>query len=130
MSVVEEKILKPKQYQKMIQELDIENFELKTSSIFEAKLTLIAIKRLEEELLEIKRSVSADMRSIKLKYIGHDYSKSSFFGLKKANVVAKRKSLNNKCNRELVPYDNLLFIIDDYIKQIEDVKDYISDIKA
>ena len=129
MSGVQKKTLNPKQYQKMIQELDIENFELKTSSILEARMTLIGINRLEESLIEIKRGISADMRTIKLKYLDHDYSKSSFFGLKKTKTSTKRKSLNNKCNHELKPYNNLLYMIDDYLEQIEGVKKYIDNFK-
>lgn len=127
---VEKKILKPKQYQKMIRELDIENFELKTSSILEARMSLIGINQLEENLLEIRRDISADMRSIKLKYLGRNHSKVSFLGLKKTNAAARRKSLDKKCDGELGPYKKVLYIIDDYLEQIEDIKKYINSIKA
>lgn len=131
MSGVERKIVKPKEYQKMISNLDIENFELKTSSLLEARITLVGIERLEESLLEIRRNISADMRSIKLKYLGHDHSKSSLLGsLKRTKAATRRKSLDNKCERDLGPYKNVLFIIDDYIKQIEEVKEYINSLET
>ena len=131
MPEIEKKILKPKDYERMVSNLDIESFELKTSSILEARMTLIGIERLEENLLEIRLEVSADMRTVKLKYLSYDYSKSSFLGsLKRTKISTKRKSLNEKCKRELEPYKQVLYIIDDYLKQIEDVKEYINKIKA
>jgi hypothetical protein len=131
MSGSEKKILKPKEYERMISKLDIESFEIKTSSILEARITLIALERLEEDLLDIKRRISADMRVIKLKYLDHNYNKSSFLGsLKRTKASTKRKSLDNKCDRELGPYKKVLYIIDDYLKQIDDIKEYIDKIKA
>ena len=131
MPEIEKKILKPKEYERMISNLDIENFELKTSSILEARITLVSIERIEENLLEIRRQVSADMRSIKLKYLNYDYNKSSLLGsLKRTKISTKRKSMDKKCNRELGPYEQVLYVIDDYLEQIKDVKDYIDKIKA
>ncbi|MCZ3367186.1 MULTISPECIES: hypothetical protein [Methanobacterium] len=131
MPKIEKKILKAKEYERMISNLDIESFELKTSSILEARMTLIGIERIEENLLEIRRQVSADMRAVKLKYLNYDYSKSSLLGsIKRTKVSSKRKSIDKKCDRELGPYEKVLYIIDDYLEQIKDVKDYISKIKA
>ncbi len=131
MSGPERKILKPKDYEKMISSLDIENFELKTSSILEARITLVSLERLAEDLLEIRREVSGDMRAIKLKYLGHDHTKSSLIGsLRGTKASTRRKSLNDKCDRELGPYKNVLYIIDHYIEQIEEVKKDINEIKA
>ena len=131
MSEVEKKILKPKDYERMVSDLNIENFELKTSSILEARMTLIGIERIEENLLEIKRQISADMRSVKLKYLNYDYHKSSLLGsIKRTKVSTKRKSMDKKCNSELKPYKQVLYIIDDYLEQIKDVKEYISKIRA
>ena len=125
-----EKTLKPKDYEKMVLDLDLENFEIKTSSLLEARMTLIGIERMEENLLEIKRYVSADMRTIKLKYLSYDYSKSSILGrLKRTKISTRRKSMNKKCNRELEPYSHVLYIIDDYLEQISDVKEYLNKIE-
>jgi len=131
MPVPEKKISKPQDYKKMVLNLDIDNFELKTSSILEARMTLVGIERLEENLLEIRRDISRDMRSIKLKYLGHDHNKSSLLGsLKKTKASSRRKSLDNKCNRELEPYNKVLYIVDHYLKEIENVKDYINNLKT
>jgi len=131
MSGSEKKILKPKDYERMISNLDIESFEIKTSSILEARITLVSLERLEENLLEIRRKISADMRAIKLKYLDHNYNKSSFLGsLKRTKASTRRKSMDNKCDRELGPYKNVLYLIDDYLKQIDDIKKYIDEIKA
>ena len=131
MSPSEKKVLKPKDYEKMISNMDIESFELKTSSILEARMTLIGIERIEEDLVEIRRQVSSDMRAVKLKYLNYNYNKSSILGsIKRTKVSSKRKSVDKKCNRELGPYEQVLYIIDDYLEQIKDVKDYIDKIKA
>lgn len=99
MQRVREKTLKPNDYKKMIQKLDIENFELKTSYVFEAKSTLVNLLRLEEYLNEIRRCVSSDMREIKLKYLKSDYlNKSSFIDSLSLNKpkVSKKKNRNAK----------------------------------
>jgi hypothetical protein len=127
----ERKILKPKDYERMVSSLDIENFELKTSSILEARITLVSIERLEENLLEIRRDISRDMRAIKMKYLGYDYNKSSLLGsLKRTTATSKRKSLDNKCNRELESYNKVLYTINHYLEQIENVKEYINNLKT
>ncbi|MDI6723934.1 MAG: hypothetical protein QMD61_04750 [Methanobacterium sp.] len=132
MQRVREKTLKPNDYKKMIQKLDIENFELKTSYVFETKSTLVNLLRLEEYLNEIRRCVSSDMREIKLKYLKSDYlNKSSIIdslSLNKPKVSKKRIEMQKKLDRELGPYQNLLDIIDDYLQQIEEVKEYINNI--
>jgi hypothetical protein len=129
MSALEKTILSPKEYQKMIRELDIENVELKTSSLFEAKTTLVQLLRLEENLHEIRNSVSGDIRSIKLKHLNSGYAnKSSLFGLRRTKISTKRMSMNTKCDREAGPYKHILDIIDDYLEQIENAKNYINNL--
>jgi hypothetical protein len=130
MPSIEDKILKPKQYHKMINELDIENFELKTSSIWETRITLVNLERLAEDLLEIRRSISGDMRAITLKYLESHPNPSSFLGLKKTKGAARRKSLDNKKEKELGPYKKIIQVIDDYLNQIEEIKEYIDNLKV
>lgn len=124
--------LSAKQYNKMVEELDIEHIELKTSSIFEAKTTLVQLLRLEESLLEIRKSVSGEIRAIKLKYLSHNKKPSLLgsFRLQKTKISSKRRSEHDKCENEIGPYRNVLYTIDDYLKQIEDVKDYIDSIEV
>lgn len=124
--------LSPKQYNRMIEKLDIENIELKTSSIFEAKTTLVQLLRLEESLLEIRKGVSGEIRAIKLKYLSHNEKSSVLgsFSLRKPKLSSKRKSAHDKCEREIGPYKKVLYIIDDYLKQIEEVKEYIDSIEV
>lgn len=130
MSVVEKTILSPKEYQKIIRELDIENIELKTSSLFEAKTTLVQLLRLEENLYEIRNSVSGDIRAIKLKHLTSGYAnKSSLFGLRRTKISTKRMSMNIKCDKEAGPYKHILDIIDEYLEQIEAAKNYIDNLE-
>lgn len=133
MQKTKEKKLKPKDYKKMIQKIDIENFELKTSHIFETKATLISLLRIEESLNEIRRLVAADMREIKLKYLKSDYMDKNLItdtlSLKKSKVSHKRISMQRKLDIELGPYQSILDVIDDYLEQIEEVKEYIESIK-
>ncbi len=133
MQRVKEKKLKPKDYKKMIQKLDIENFELKTSHIFEAKATLISLLRIEETLKEIRRCVTSDMREIKLKYLKSDYKDknliSDTLSLKKSKVSHKRISMQRKLDIDLGPYQSVVDLIDGYLQDIEEVKEYINSIK-
>jgi hypothetical protein len=123
-----DKILKPKEYEKRINELDIENFELKTSSILEARLTMVNIERLEETLMEIKKGISGDMRVITFKYLDSNQNQSSFLGFK-TKTSSRRKSLANKREKELKPYRKSMYTIDDYLQQIEEIKEYINSLK-
>ena len=127
MSSTENKMTKPKEYQKMINALDIENFELKTSNALEARITLVNLQRLEEELHEIRRNVSGNMRAISLKYLESRQQKSSFLGLK-SKTSSRRKSLDTKKVKEQGPYKKVLYIIDDYLNQIEEIKEYIDNL--
>jgi len=120
-------MMKPKEYQKMINALDIENFELKTSNALEARITLVNLGRLEEELLEIRRNVSGDMRAISLKYLESRQKKSSLLG-RKTKISSRRKSLDTKKEKEHGPYKKVINSIDDYLKQIEEIKEYIDNL--
>ena len=126
----ENKILKPKDYQNVINKLDIGSFELKTSSIFEARLTMVNLEQLEEALLEIKHRISGDMRAITLKYLDSNQNQSSFLGLKKTKIASRRKSLDKKREKKLEHYRKIIYIIDDYLQQIKEVKEYINNLKA
>ena len=126
----ENKILKPKDYQNVINKLDIGSFELKTSSIFEARLTMVNLEQLEEALLEIKHRLSGDMRAITLKYLDSNQNQSSFLGLKKTKIASRRKSLDKKREKKLEHYRKIIYTIDDYLQQIEEVKEYINNLKA
>ncbi len=62
------------------------------------------------------------MRAIKLKYLDSNQKKSSFI---KTKASSRKKSLVNKRDKELGPYKNLIYIIDEYLKQIEEIKEYL-----
>lgn len=126
----ENKILKPKDYQNVINKLDIGSFELKTSSIFEARITMVNLEQLEEALLEIKHCISGDMRAITLKYLDSNHNHSSFLGLKRTKISSRRKSLNIKRENKLEHYRKIVNIIDNYLQQIEEAKEYLNNIKA
>lgn len=128
MPATENVMIKPKEYKKMISKLDIENFELKTSSILETRLTMVNLERLEEDLLEIKRSISGNMRAITLKYLDSKQNQSSFLGLSKTKTASRRKSLASKREKELGPYRKIVYTIDDYLQQIEEIKDYLNNL--
>lgn len=117
-------IIKPKEYENILNALDIENFELKTSSTLETRLTLVQLERLKEELIEIRRRISGDMRAITLKYLDSNQKKSSFLGFK-TKASSRMKDLANKREKELGPYKKIIDIIDNYIQQIEELEDYL-----
>jgi hypothetical protein len=70
------------------------------------------------------------MRAITLKYLDSNQNQSSFLGLKKTKTATRRKSLDKKREKEQEPYKKIIYIIDNYLQQIEEVKEYINSLKT
>jgi|GEM_PF-3394247 len=126
----EDEIRGPEIYYQQLQEMYIEEDDLNLSSDFEARGTLVKLDRLESDVLKLKRSISKDMRSIRTMYLDESIiEKPKFLGLfnvnKKLSHTEKRKKLLEERENSLVPYKEIIDMIDDYILQIEDLKKYI-----
>lgn len=126
----EGEIMDPGVYYEQLQEMYIEESDLNLSSDFEARGTLVKLKRLEHDVLKLKRSISKDMRSIRTMYLDESIiERPKFLGLisigKKLTPTEKRKKLLAERENNLVPYKEIIEMIDDYILQIEDFRKYI-----
>lgn len=126
----EEEIRGPEVYYNELQEMYIEESDLNLSSDFEARGTLVKLNRLESDVLKLKRDVSKDMRSIRTIYLDESIiERPKILGLfsvgKKLSRTEKRKKLLAERENNLVPYKEIIDMIDDYILQIEDLRKYI-----
>lgn len=120
----------PEIYYGKLQELYIEDDEIDISSDFEARATLVKLKRLEKDVLKLRREITTDMRTIRTLYLDESIiEKPKILGLftlgKKLSHTEKRKKLLHERKRALMPYEEIITLIDDYIKQIEDLRKYI-----
>lgn len=128
--MTEEGILSPEYYYTQLHELYIDESELDLSSDFEARATLVKLKRLETDVLKLKREVSKDMRTVRTLYLDESIiEKPKILGLfsigKKLSHTEKRKKLLNERENALVPYKEIIDMINDYINQIDDFRKYI-----
>ena len=122
--------LDPETYYGMLQELYIDDDEVDLSSDFEARATLVKLKRLQKDILKLRREITTDMRTIRTIYLDESIiEKPKILGLfsigKKLSHTEKRKKLLHERKRALIPYEEIIALIDDYIEQIEDLKKYI-----
>ncbi|MGF7118357.1 hypothetical protein [Methanobacterium oryzae] len=120
----------PEIYYGKLQELYIEDDEIDISSDFEARATLVKLKRLEKDVLKLRREITTDMRTIRTMYLDESIiEKPKILGLftlgKKLSHTEKRKKLLHERKRSLMPYEEIITLIDDYIEQIEDLRKYI-----
>ncbi len=125
-----DEIVGPDEYYEQLQGMYIEESDLNLSSDFEARGTLVKLKKLESEVLTLKRSVSKDMRAIRNMYLDESIiEKPKLLGLfkvgKKLSRTEKRKKLIEERENNLLPYKEIIDIIDDYIGQIDGLRKYI-----
>jgi hypothetical protein len=122
--------LDPEVYYGRLQELYIEDDEIDLSSDFEARSTLVKLKRLEKDILKLRGQITTDMRTIRSLYLNESIiEKPKVLGLfrlgKKLSHTEKRKKLLHERKRALMPYEEIIVLIDEYIGQIEDLRKYI-----
>lgn len=122
--------LDPETYYGKLQELYIEDDEIDISSDFEARATLVKLKRLEKDVLKLRGEITTDMRTIRTLYLDESIiEKPKILGLftlgKKLSHTEKRKKLLHNRKRALIPYEEIITLIDDYVEQIEDLRKYI-----
>ncbi len=128
----EEEILDPTVYYEQLQKMYIEEADLNLSTDFEARTTLVKLNRLKSDVSKLKRSVSKDMRTIRTMYLDESIiEKPKVLGLfgsgKNLSTAEKRKKIEKERENNLMPYKEVVDMIDDYILQIEDLKKYIED---
>ena len=130
MDSYEEEILDPATYYQQLQEMYIEESDLNLSSDFEGRATLVKLNRLKSDVTKLKQSVSKDMRTIRTMYLDDSViEKPKLLGLfnrgKELSTAERRKKLVNERESSLVPYKEVIDMINNYIAQIEDLEKYI-----
>lgn len=126
----EEIVRNPEEYYYMLQEMYLDESELNLSTDFEARSSLVKIKRLKSDVLDLRREITKDMRTIRNMYLDESIiEKPKILGVisigRKLSPTEKRKKLIHERERNLVPYQEIIEMVDDYIEQIEDLEKYI-----
>jgi hypothetical protein len=126
--------MSPKKYRQQLLDLEIDGFEIDTSTIDNAMETLNKLNELEKILNKIRYNVRADIRNIRMDYMGKlqeiDKSANQKQGLlrrKKSvtQVVKEKKGLTKERNLTIATYTVVENTIDDYLDQIEQSQYYI-----
>jgi hypothetical protein len=120
----------PKDYYQELQTMYLDESEINLSNDFEARASLVKLKRLKSDFLGLKREISSDMRSIRNMYLDESIlEKPKILGIfsfqKKLNPTEKRKKLITEREKSLIPYKEIVEMVDDYVNQIEDLEKYI-----
>ena len=126
--------MSPKKYRQQLLDLEIDGFEIDTSTINDAMETLNKLNELEKILSKIRYNVRADIRNIRLDYMGKlqevDKSVNEKQGLLRrkksvSQVIKEKKVLTKERNLTIATYAVVENTIDDYLDQIEQSKFYI-----
>lgn len=126
--------MSPKKYRQQLLDLEIDGFEIDTSTINNAMETLNKLNELEKILNKIRYNVRADIRNIRLEYMGKlqevDKSANEKQGLLRrkksvSQLVKEKKVLTKERNLTIATYAVVENTIDDYLDQIEQSKFYI-----
>ena len=126
----EEILKKPEEYYLMLQDLYLDESELNLSSDFKARASLVKVEHLKSDVIKLRHEISKDMRTIRNMYLDESIiEKPKILGLfslqRKLRPTEKRKKLISEREQNLIPYKEIIELVDDYIKQIEDLEKYI-----
>lgn len=126
----EDVVREPEEYYLVLQEMYLDDSDIDISTDFEARSSLVKLKRLKNDVKKLRREITKDMRTIRTMYLDESIiEKPKILGLfsfqKKLTHTEKRKKLIHEREKSLVPYNDVIEMIDDYIKEIEDLEKYI-----
>jgi hypothetical protein len=126
-------MISPKVYQQQIHDLGIEGLVVSPNNAGEASLLLDNLKEIEKVLGRIRHNIRIDIRAIRVDYM------EKIKGIKDSSKVmglyTKQRPMKDKINdkRNLIderdlkiaPYESIEYTVDEYLKQIENVKIYL-----
>jgi len=126
----EDIVREPEEFYLVLQGMYLDDSEIDISSDFEARSSLVKLKRLINDVKKIRREVTKDMRTIRTMYLDESIiEKPKILGLfsfeKKLTPTQKRKKLISEREKSLIPYTEIIEMIDNYVKEIEDLEKYI-----
>ncbi|WJI08965.1 hypothetical protein FGU46_02095 [Methanobacterium sp. CWC-01] len=125
-------MVSPRRYREQLENLEIEGLEIDVSSIRDAMEVLNSLEEYEKVLRQIRYNVRSDVRNIRMDYLDklqkiEDPNKKGFFGRErsKEKILKEKKALKKDRDLEIAAYDIVENMIDNYLAQIEDARDYI-----
>jgi len=126
----EDIVREPEKYYLVLQEMYLDESEIDISNDFEARSSLVKLKRLRNDVNKLRREITKDMRTIRTMYLDESIiEKPKILGLfsleKKLTPTQKRKKLIYEREKSLIPYKDIIEMIDNYVKEIEDLEKYI-----
>jgi len=117
--------------------VEITDIEIEASSIAESRQILTELKKREKILIELRKLISDDIRSIELEYLKErrliiekyspNNNNSGFLnilnrGSPRKNRTKEMKKFDKKKESKLDPYYNLKYQIDHLLEQIKEAK--------
>jgi hypothetical protein len=125
-------MVSPKRYRQQLENLEIEGLEIDVSSIRNAMEVLNSLEEYEKILKKIRYNIRGDVRNIRLDYLKklqdiENPKQKGFLGRKKSKekILKEKKALKKDRDLEIAAYDIVENMIDNYLVQIEDARDYI-----
>ena len=107
-----------------IDDLEIEGMEISINNSDDANILLENLLNIEDILERIRYNIRMDIRAIRKNYI----KKINELENSKKNIKMKdKKNLMVKRDSDVVPYEELEYIVDDYLRQINSAKNYITE---
>jgi ribosome recycling factor len=125
-------MVSPRRYREQLENLEIEGIEIDVSSIRNAMEVLNSLEEYEKVLKQIRYNIRSDVRNIRMDYLDklqeiENPKKKGLFGREKSKekILKEKKALKKARDLEIAAYDIVENMIDNYLGQIEDARDYI-----
>lgn len=125
-------MVSPRRYREQLENLEIEGLEIDVSSIRNAMEVLNSLEEYEKILRQIRYNVRSDVRNIRMEYLDklqkiEGSNKKGLFGREKSKekILKEKKALKKNRDLEIAAYDIVENMIDNYLAQIEDARNYI-----
>lgn len=125
-------MVSPRRYREQLENMEIEGLEIDVSSIRKAMEVLNSLEEYEKVLRQIRYNVRSDVRNIRMDYLDKlqkidGSNKKGLLGREKSKekILKEKKSLKKDRDVEIAAYDIVENMIDNYLAQIEDARDYI-----
>ncbi len=127
--------MNPRTYRQQIYNSGIEDMEINVSSLENCMRTLHELNDLEDVLTKIKYNLRVDIRNLRMDYI-KKMQDIDELALKKGlfrkqmsveKIYQKRKSVKQERKVDIAAYEIIETMIENYLTQINDSRNYIQD---
>jgi hypothetical protein len=115
-------MISPKVYDKQIKDLKIEGMEISPNNSDDANILIENLSNIENILERIRYNIRMDIRAIRKTYI----KKIKELENSSKRKIKEKKKLIDKRNLEIAPYEEMEYIVDDYLRQINLAKNDIT----